>query len=64
MLNYMKESIVGMSFDKCEPVLKSLEIPYRIVERDGVGMMKTADVRPERINIVLENETIKETYMG
>lgn len=50
--------IVGMSEADATAELESLGLTIRVIERDGELLAATADFRPERINVAVEDGSV------
>jgi len=55
-------ALIGASEEETKTFLKFQS--YRIVSRDGVGYMLTADYRPDRLNLTINKGKIMEVYYG
>lgn len=56
----MKHDLIG----KDQSALKEIKEDYRIVKIDDVDFIITHDLRPDRLNIKIQNGIITEVYYG
>lgn len=55
------ESIVGKSEQEVKSIL---DVPIRVVSKDGESFILTCDYNPDRINLKIKNGKITEAYCG
>lgn len=58
------EELIGLSKDEAIAKLKKAKLPYRMRREDGNSFIGTADLRPERFNLYVENGIVTEVKMG
>ena len=61
MKESLKESVIGKSEQE---VKRILDVPVRVVSKDGESFMLTCDYNPDRINLKIKNGKITEAYCG
>lgn len=55
---------IGHSLDDVKKLAKALDITFRISCLDGKTFILTRDFRPERINLIVMDNEVKETHNG
>lgn len=53
-----QEKLVGMKMDTAHEYAKTHGYRLRVTQKDGQGLMVTADYRQDRINVAIEGDTI------
>jgi hypothetical protein len=56
-------ALVNLKEDAVTRMLSRLGLSYRISQRDGVSSI-ARDVRPDRYNLVIENNIVSEVRLG
>lgn len=60
----MKLDIVGKALAEAASIIAEADMSFRIVMRDGKPFMKTADVRPGRVNLTLAEGKVTSYTIG
>ncbi len=61
---FKKSSIVGLELEYAEDILEERNIIYRVVMIDNVPFMLTADYKPERLNLYIEDGKVVKITNG
>jgi hypothetical protein len=62
--NNVVTNVVGKNYDDAVDLCKENGFSLRIRCRDGVSLVGTCDCRDNRVNVILENNVVKEAYLG
>lgn len=58
------ETLVGSPLEKVEAACEKAEVPYRVVMVNGEGRPITMDMRPERLNLTVEDGVVTKITNG
>lgn len=64
MINEIKDTIIKMNLNLAQSLCETNGIICRLVKQDGLGKRIKLDARPDRINVVVENDIVVEAYIG
>lgn len=59
-----QEIITKLLLGQPKKVLDNYDLKYRVSKVDGVAQILTRDVKPQRINIEIENSIIVRVWLG
>jgi hypothetical protein len=54
----MDDDLIGLSVTEAKAVLAKRDMILRVVKRDGRPCIGTRDVRPNRVNVIVDNNVI------
>ena len=64
ILDKVAESCVNMTFEDAKKRIEKAGATYRITEKDGNGLIVTADYDPKRINLDISNGIVIRARVG
>lgn len=59
-----KQKVVGMTTEQAFTFLENEGIQHRVCMKNGVARVLTCDYKPERINLITENDIVVDTKLG
>lgn len=59
-----KLNLVGLNEQEAKSLLQKSGINYRVVQRDGHYLMVTQDFKPDRINLVINDDKVSSFNCG
>ena len=60
----MARGLIGMDEADAVSAVEEAGLAVRIAQRDGTRLMLTADLRPNRINLAIQNGRVSAAEMG
>lgn len=58
------EVIIGQSEIESRKIAEENGYSFRVIGKDGVNYIVTCDFDPNRVNVVLTNDIVIESYIG
>jgi len=65
MLNIsIPHSLIGMSEAAAKKAVSDNDFFFQVIERDGVRVPHGRNTRLDRVNLIIEDETVMRAYIG